>query len=173
MTVRLLPLVAIALAAVAALEAPAIAAAPRARPGEFETALQPYLASYCLGCHSEKKPKNDFRRDTLSGDFAAGGLAMKWMEVIERISAGEMPPGGTRASRRRKSPPRSRRHIDFNLPKIKNCDLATPVNDYAVCSRPVDGQDRLSNLLLSMANTMGVNVEDLADSTGPMTKLVS
>jgi len=65
------------------------------------------------------------------------------------------------------------RHLDFNLPKIKNYDLATPGNHYAVCSRPVDAQARLANLLLTMANTMGVTVEQFADSTGPMTDLLS
>jgi hypothetical protein len=65
------------------------------------------------------------------------------------------------------------RHLDFNLPKIRSYDLANAGTHYAVCSRPVDERARLANLLLTMANTMGVGVEQFADSTGPMTEITS
>jgi Protein of unknown function (DUF1552) len=65
------------------------------------------------------------------------------------------------------------RHLDFNLPRIGNYDLATAGKHYAVCSRPIDDKARMANLLLTMANTMGVRGEQLADSTGPMTELLS
>ena len=64
-------------------------------------------------------------------------------------------------------------HIDYNLPKIGKYDLATAANHYAVCSRPVDGKARLTNLLLTMANRMEVNVEQFADSTGPLAGLTA
>jgi mono/diheme cytochrome c family protein len=56
--------------------------------------VRPYFAKHCISCHGETKQKADLRLDTLSLDFAAGGSTMKWMEVIERINAGEMPPPG-------------------------------------------------------------------------------
>ena len=90
----LLPfLVAVALAAVAAIDAaaPAVASPPPSAVG-LETTVQPYLATYCYRCHGEKKHKGDLRLDTLSRDFASGGSAPKWLEVMERISSGEMPP---------------------------------------------------------------------------------
>jgi hypothetical protein len=65
------------------------------------------------------------------------------------------------------------RHLDFNLPRIGKYDLANAANHYAVCSRPVDDQARLANLLLTMANTMGVGVDRFADSNGPMTDLLA
>lgn len=62
-------------------------------------------------------------------------------------------------------------HLDFNLPKIGKYDLSKAAEHYAVCSRPVDPKARLSNLLLTMANKMEVNVEQFADSTGPLSEL--
>ena len=65
------------------------------------------------------------------------------------------------------------KHLDFNLPKIGKYDLATPGSHYGVCSRPVDEKARLSNLLLTMANKMGVETEKFADSTGPISELTT
>ena len=65
------------------------------------------------------------------------------------------------------------RHLDFNLPKINKYDLTNASGHYGVCSRPVDGQARLANLLLTMANKMGVNTERFADSTAPMTEILA
>lgn len=64
-------------------------------------------------------------------------------------------------------------HLDFNLPKIGKYDLSKAADHYAVCSRPIDPKARLSNLLLTMANKMEVNIEQFADSTGPMTELLT
>lgn len=63
------------------------------------------------------------------------------------------------------------RHVDFNLPKLGQYDLS-PAKHYGVCSRPVDGNARLTNLLLTMLNRMEVNVERFADSLGPVSELV-
>ena len=72
---RLTILVAVSLAAVAAIHGPAFAAPPA--PDEFEKAVWPYVAEYCARCHDAKKQKGEFRLDTLSRDFAAGGSTMK------------------------------------------------------------------------------------------------
>jgi hypothetical protein len=73
-------------------------AAPAAAPpqDDFDKTVQPYFADYCNRCHDAKKQKGDLRLDTLSRDFAAGTSTMKWMEIIERINTGEMPPKGER-----------------------------------------------------------------------------
>jgi hypothetical protein len=63
------------------------------------------------------------------------------------------------------------RHIDYNLPKISKYDLVTPGKQYGVCSRPVDDQARMTNLLLTMLNKMEVNVEEFADSLAPIAEL--
>src|SRR5262249_1696533 len=63
------------------------------------------------------------------------------------------------------------RHLGYNLPVIKQYDLVKPGVHYGVCSRPVDAQAKLSNLLLTMANAADVKVEQFADSTGPIAEL--
>jgi hypothetical protein len=50
-------------------------------------------------------------------------------------------------------------HVDFNLPKI--------------CSRPVDGDARLSNLLLTMLQRVNVETERFQDSVRPLTEVVA
>ncbi len=67
-----------------AAEAPAAA--------EFERTVQPFFREHCNRCHGEKKQKGDLRMDTLARDFAAPSVAMHWADVMDRISAAEMPP---------------------------------------------------------------------------------
>jgi hypothetical protein len=56
------------------------------------------------------------------------------------------------------------KHIDFNLPKIGQYDMADTRKHYGICSRPVDGDARLSNLLLTMAQRAGVETDAFSDS---------
>jgi hypothetical protein len=60
-------------------------------------------------------------------------------------------------------------HIDYNLPILKSYNLTNA--HYAVCSRPIDGNARLSNLLLTMLQKMDVRTERFVDSTGPISDL--
>ena len=54
--------------------------------------MTPFLSQHCARCHSESKPKGDFRVDTLGRDFAQPREAGRWAEVMDRINTGEMPP---------------------------------------------------------------------------------
>lgn len=65
------------------------------------------------------------------------------------------------------------KHIDFNLPKVKQYDITNAGSIYALCGRPIDGNARLSNLLLTMLHKMEVNVEQFVDSLGPMSELMA
>src|ERR1700721_2277246 len=60
----------------------------------FKSKIQPVLTAHCYGCHSSeaKKPKGDFRMDTLAPDFADARSRESWLEVVKRVKAGEMPP---------------------------------------------------------------------------------
>lgn len=69
---------------------PSWAAAPVAGT-DFSKAVAPYLAKHCSHCHSEKQPKGEFRLDTLSTKVGFENTP-QWIEVMERISSGEMPP---------------------------------------------------------------------------------
>ncbi|MCG8586381.1 MAG: DUF1587 domain-containing protein [Pirellulales bacterium] len=63
-----------------------------AEPSDFESAVQPFLARYCVRCHNEKTQEGEFRLDTLARDFADENTAQLWAEVILRMNSGEMPP---------------------------------------------------------------------------------
>jgi hypothetical protein len=65
------------------------------------------------------------------------------------------------------------RHLDYNLPKIGRYDLADTKRHYSICVRPVDEDARLSNLLLTMLQRMGVEAESFGDSLGTIPELVS
>ena len=57
---------------------------------DFDTEVLPYLERNCIRCHGPTKQRAELRLDTLSRDLQTGSDA--WLEVIERIKAGEMPP---------------------------------------------------------------------------------
>ena len=64
-------------------------------------------------------------------------------------------------------------HVDFNLPKIGKYDTSNAQAHYQICSRPVDGDARLSNLLLTMVQSADVKADKFQDSVGPISQLVS
>jgi cytochrome c553 len=56
--------------------------------------VRPFLARHCLSCHGADKPKGDLRLDRLSADFADSALRDRWLALLKRVKAGEMPPKG-------------------------------------------------------------------------------
>ena len=64
-------------------------------------------------------------------------------------------------------------HVDFNLPKIGKYDVADANAHYKICSRPVDGDARVSNLLLTMLQRVDVKAEHFQDSVGPIKQIVA
>lgn len=65
------------------------------------------------------------------------------------------------------------RHVDYNLPVIKAYDLSNAGAHYNLCHKPVDGKARLTNLLLTVMQKMGVPAESFADSLGPIAELTA
>lgn len=66
------------------------------------------------------------------------------------------------------------RHIDYNAPsspKGYTYDLENPGKHYAICHQPVNPKAHLSNLLLVMAQKMGVPTETFADSNGTVSEI--
>jgi len=59
---------------------------------DFEQVVEPFFKEHCYRCHGEKKQKGDLRMDTLTRDFAVPPVAMHWADIMDRISAAEMPP---------------------------------------------------------------------------------
>jgi len=53
--------------------------------------VQDYIDAHCADCHDAGSAKGDFRIDSLSSKVGMEDNS-KWLEVMERISSGEMPP---------------------------------------------------------------------------------
>jgi hypothetical protein len=64
-------------------------------------------------------------------------------------------------------------HVDFNLPEIKQYNVADATGHYKVCSRPIDSNARLSNLLLTMLQRVDVIADAFQDSVRPLEELVA
>ncbi len=60
----------------------------------FEAKVRPLLVARCSSCHSSdaKDPKGKLRVDKLSPDFADDANRERWLGVLKRVTAGEMPP---------------------------------------------------------------------------------
>ena len=66
------------------------------------------------------------------------------------------------------------RHLDLNAPGKNegySYKLDAPGKHYAICHRPVNAKAHMSNLLLTMAQKMGVRSERFADSNGTLSQL--
>lgn len=54
----------------------------------------PFFAKHCLACHSGAKPKGDFAIDKLALDFTVKANRQKWLDVLQHVKEGTMPPKG-------------------------------------------------------------------------------
>jgi mono/diheme cytochrome c family protein len=50
------------------------------------------FAEHCEKCHSGSKHKGDFQIESLSNDFAARNNRELWLNVLDELKSGEMPP---------------------------------------------------------------------------------
>lgn len=67
--------------------------APQAAPAAtFEQTIRPFLQEHCYQCHDARKSKAGFRIDELTADFGSPVTTDQWAEVVDRLTAGEMPP---------------------------------------------------------------------------------
>jgi mono/diheme cytochrome c family protein len=65
---------------------------PDAKQGENPN--QAFFAKHCTSCHAGKKPKGDFRLDSLSLNFGDKANRDRWSAVLEKVKTGAMPPKG-------------------------------------------------------------------------------
>ena len=63
-------------------------------------------------------------------------------------------------------------HIDYNLAKIEKYDLANAGGHYHICHSPLNGNARLTNLLLTMMQKMEVDTEKFVDSLDPVSEVL-
>ena len=64
-------------------------------------------------------------------------------------------------------------HVDFNLPKIGQYNIADVSGHYRICSKPVDENARLSNLLLTMLQRVDVETASFQDSLGTVSQVLA
>ena len=60
-------------------------------PEGLEPMVQTYFETHCVDCHGPEKQKAEFRIDTLSTKVGFENTP-QWLEIMERINTGEMPP---------------------------------------------------------------------------------
>lgn len=58
----------------------------------YESDVVPFLEKHCFSCHGPEKQKGDLRLDDLEIDFADTSTLSHWIEVMDNINLGEMPP---------------------------------------------------------------------------------
>src|SRR5262245_18325638 len=66
-------------------------------PGDgFDTAVKPFLKTYCYGCHGGSQPAAGFDLTSYATPESVVGDQRRWNLVVARLKAGEMPPGQSR-----------------------------------------------------------------------------
>jgi mono/diheme cytochrome c family protein len=66
--------------------------APVADAATFRETVQPFFTKHCVDCHGEDLAEGKLRLDTLAADFFSREPAGKWVEILDRLNLGEMPP---------------------------------------------------------------------------------
>ncbi len=70
-------------------------AAPSSGQTDFHRqSIIPFFDQHCIRCHGEKKQKGDLRLDQLTPDFDTTKNVSTWVEVMDNLNLGEMPPEG-------------------------------------------------------------------------------
>ena len=58
----------------------------------YDKVVRPFMEKHCFNCHGPKKQKGKLRLDTLSSNLIETSATQKWIEVMDSLSLGEMPP---------------------------------------------------------------------------------
>lgn len=61
-------------------------------PSVFDTAVRPFLETYCVECHGSEKQKGDRRFDQLSYPIDNDDLLIDFQDMLDLLNLGEMPP---------------------------------------------------------------------------------
>ncbi len=63
----------------------------------FHSTVQPFVQTYCLGCHSGDKPKAELDLSTFSNLTTVTADYRRWNNILDRLKASEMPPAEAKA----------------------------------------------------------------------------
>ena len=58
----------------------------------YKKTVRPFMEKHCFNCHGPKKQKGKLRLDNLSSNLIETEATQKWIEVMDSLSLGEMPP---------------------------------------------------------------------------------
>jgi hypothetical protein len=58
----------------------------------FNASVKPLISAHCIDCHGEDTQKANLRLDTLPIDLHDDAAMATWIKVLDKVSAGEMPP---------------------------------------------------------------------------------
>ena len=59
---------------------------------QFQTTVQPFVATYCSDCHGQEMPEAELNLSRFTAARQVAGAHAAWQLVLERLSAKEMPP---------------------------------------------------------------------------------
>lgn len=94
----------------------ASAAAAHAAPvAGLDPNVKVFFEEHCYECHDKTTQKGDFRMDTLSTQVGFENTP-QWLEVMERINSGEMPP---KKAKNRPQPHESAKVVEWLAAKMK------------------------------------------------------
>ncbi len=71
---------------------PLAQAAPDLTADGFGKAVTPFFEEYCYSCHGEGEHKGSLSLDKLTLDFSTAEKMRVWVNVLDKIDSGEMPP---------------------------------------------------------------------------------
>ena len=122
-----------------------------------EAAFEAFLGEHCERCHNEKKHKGEFRIDNLSRDIVSGPHGPKWADVLEKVSAGEMPP----EDEKQPKPEAAAQIIEWLATKLKEGETARIAKRERVSFNKLTRDEYVN----SIRDLLGVTY-DAADPTG-------
>ena len=59
---------------------------------DFPEIIQPFLKEHCVKCHGPKKKKGKLVLHTIKDDFGSEAGSERWIEILNQLTFGEMPP---------------------------------------------------------------------------------
>ncbi|RFC44756.1 MAG: Protein of unknown function (DUF1587)/Planctomycete cytochrome C, partial [Verrucomicrobia bacterium] len=86
----------------------------------LDSKVTTYLEQHCNKCHDADVQKGDFRLDTLSPKVGFENTP-QWIEIMERINSGEMPP---KKEKKRPSAEDSAKVVEWIAAKMKDGEQA-------------------------------------------------
>jgi len=92
-----------------------LCAADTVAPDTLDPKVRAYINAHCISCHGAASAKADFRIDKLSAKVGIEDTP-QWLEVMERISSGEMPP---KEQKKRPSAEESARIVEWLSARMK------------------------------------------------------